>query len=129
MSGTYETGQMVTGIYKTGKYVGEIIDVNRAKTSYVVKVLAVIKHPTQGDLHNPQSVNVPLFHERKALSYMEKANIPAPYIKPYDGEIPEYKKSLAEALSIQKDDLVKMNNEWADKSLESLRSLEKDYFK
>ncbi|TKJ07484.1 kinase, partial [Bacillus cereus] len=50
MRETFEIGEIVTGIYKTGKYIGEVT--NSRPGSYVVKVLAVLKHPVQGDLHN-----------------------------------------------------------------------------
>ncbi|MFL6560658.1 MAG: sporulation phosphorelay system protein KapB, partial [Bacillus sp. (in: firmicutes)] len=68
-----KVGQMVTAIYKTGKYIGEITEVR--PQHYLVRVLAVLKHPMQGDLHNPKDANVLIFHERKALSYREQANI------------------------------------------------------
>ncbi|WP_088034191.1 kinase-associated lipoprotein B [Evansella clarkii] len=122
----FEPGDKVTGIYKTGKYIGEITE--QKKERYVVKVLAVLKHPVQGDLHQPKTANVPLFHNRKALGLREKTNIPAVYVKKYEGEIPDYKESLRKALHEQKAELEKDDSEWAKKSLESLRLLEEDYF-
>ncbi|MGJ9381378.1 kinase [Salipaludibacillus neizhouensis] len=129
MSEEFQPGQTVTGLYKTGKYIGELISQNRAGTHFVVKVLAVIKHPTQGDLHSPKSVDVPLFHERRALSFSEKTNIPQTYLKPFDGDIPEYGESLKHALEEQKRELQELDNDWANKSIETLETLEKDYFK
>ncbi|MDQ0255682.1 kinase-associated protein B [Evansella vedderi] len=127
MSEHYEVGQIVTGIYKTGKYIGEITEIKPER--YVVKVLAVLKHPQQGDLHQAKSAHVPFFHERRALAYREKTNIPNVYVKSYDGDIPEYKESLRIAVDEQKEALEKDGSEWAAKSLEILQSLEKDYFK
>lgn len=129
MNDTFQTGQTVTGLYKTGKYIGEIVTSNRTGSHYVVKVLAVLKHPVQGDLHSPQSVDVPLFHERRALSQFEKTNVPQAYIKPFDGEIPDYVDSLKIALEKQKSELQQSTGDpWAEKSLETLEILEKDYF-
>lgn len=127
MSGTFEVGQKVTGIYKTGKYIGEITEIKPER--YVVRVLAVLKHPQQGDLHQAKSANVPLFHERRALAFREQTNIPAVYVKDYDGTIPDYKESLKKALEEQKTDLEEDSSDWAKKSLEMLKNLEQDYFR
>src|SRR5690554_8218097 len=97
MTNAFKVGQIVTGIYNTGKYVGEVVEDRNER--YLIQVLAVLKHPKQGDLHHPNSVDVPLFHERRALAYKEKANIPKVYVKEYIGEIPDYKESLLEALN------------------------------
>ncbi|WP_280769017.1 kinase-associated lipoprotein B [Salipaludibacillus daqingensis] len=122
-------GQKVTGIYKTGKYVGELIDINANKGLGVLKVLGVLKHPLQGDLHHPNHTDVPLFHERKALSKFEKTNIPLSHLKAFHEEVPEYEKSLKQALKEQKLSLKEDESAWATKSLEAIASLEKDYFK
>ncbi|MEB1809222.1 MAG: kinase-associated lipoprotein B [Bacillaceae bacterium] len=122
-----EMGQKVTGIYKTGKYIGEITNIRPSQ--YVVRVLAVLKHPDQGDLHNPKETDVALFHERRALAHREQTNIPAVYVKPYDGEVPAYEESLKEALKKQYTKLEEDGSDWAKKSMEMLHSLEKDYFK
>jgi kinase-associated protein B len=129
MQNEFGIGQNVTGIYKTGKYIGELVDINEGKGLGVLKVLAVTKHPVQGDLHNPNSVDVALFHERKALSQFEKTNIPLTHIKPYNDNIPDYHQSLRQTLSEQKQSLKEDGSDWANKSLETLASLEKDYFK
>lgn len=123
----FQIGDKVTGIYKTGKYIGEITDVR--PQHYLVRVLAVAKHPMQGDLHNPKDAEVLIFHERKALSYREQANIPKQMVKPFDGEIPDYLESLREAAGKMRKDLVEMGTKWAEMSLNALASLEKDYFK
>lgn len=120
-------GDKVTGIYKTGKYIGEITDVR--PQGYLVRVLAVVKHPMQGDLHNPKDADVMIFHERKALSYREQANIPKQMVKPFAEEIPDYLQSLREAVGKMRKELEDMDTKWAEMSLHALSSLEKDYFK
>lgn len=120
-----EIGDIVTGIYKTGKYIGEITAVR--PNHYLVKILAVLKHPMQGDLHHPKQVDVPLFHERKALSFCEQTNIPKTMVKPYDREIPIYEESLKEAFWKLREELEQDESEWAQKSLQCLEELKKGY--
>ncbi|WP_100333310.1 kinase-associated lipoprotein B [Bacillus alkalisoli] len=118
-------GDKVTGIYKTGKYIGEITDVK--PMHYLVKVLAVEKHPQQGDLHSPKDVDVSLFHERKALAFREQTNIPKNMVKLYEGEILEYKESLVLSLEKMEEKLKEENSNWAKRSLENVQVLKKDY--
>lgn len=120
-------GDSVTGIYKTGKYVGEITDIR--PMHYLVKVKAVLKHPQQGDLHNPKESDVPLFHERRALAYNEQTNIPKQMVRSFENEIPDYNESLKQSLSIVKDDLDTKEDTWSKRSLENILQLEKEYFK
>jgi kinase-associated protein B len=119
-------GEIVTGLYKTGKYIGEITDIRQMH--YLVKVKAVLKHPQQGDLHNPREADVQFFHERRALAFNEQTNIPKQMVKPFEGPIPDYKESLKHALDTLKDELVQLDTSWAQKSLDSLSTLEADYF-
>jgi kinase-associated protein B len=123
--GQLQVGDIVTGIYKTGKYIGQITNIR--PQHYLVKVLAVLKHPMQGDLHNPKKADVPMFHERRALAYREQTNIPMQMVKPYDGEIPEYKASLQAALEKQMKELQEDGSPWAKKCLQNLESLKLDY--
>jgi kinase-associated protein B len=118
-------GEIVTAIYKTGKYIGEITEVR--PQHYLVRILAVVKHPMQGDLHNPKDADVLIFHERKALSYREQANIPYKMVKPFENDVPDYTESLKEALAQMKKELEETSSEWAQLSLNALDSLEKDY--
>ena len=120
-----QTGEIVTAIYKTGKYIGEITEVR--PQHYLVRVLAVLKHPMQGDLHNPKDADVLIFHERKALSYREQANIPYKMVKAFENNVPDYMDSLKEALAKMKQDLAETPSEWAEMSLKALESLKKDY--
>jgi kinase-associated protein B len=125
MENILKIGDIVTGIYKTGKYIGEITDIR--PQHYLVKVLAVLKHPTQGDLHSVKQADVPFFHERRALAFREQTNIPQQMVKRYEDEIPDYKESLRQALERQKKDLQEDGSPWAERSLENLNSLQLDY--
>ncbi|HEY2421297.1 MAG TPA: kinase-associated lipoprotein B [Neobacillus sp.] len=120
-------GEIVTAIYKTGKYIGEITDVR--PQHYLVRVLAVLKHPMQGDLHSPKDADVLVFHERRALAFREQANIPIKMVKPFDGDVQDYQSSLREAVDKMKKELTASPSEWADMSMKMVESLEKDYFK
>ena len=122
-----QIGEIVTGIYKTGKYIGEITEVR--PQHYLVRVLAVVKHPMQGDLHNPKEADVMIFHERKALSYREQTNIPKQMVKPFKEEVPDYLESLKQAVDKMKTELIENATAWAEMSLKSIASLEKDYFR
>lgn len=120
-----QIGEVVTAIYKTGKYIGEITEVR--PQHYLVRILAVLKHPMQGDLHNPKEADVLIFHERKALSFREQANIPYKMVKPFENEVPDYLESLKVAVSQMKKELAETPSKWAEMSLKALESLEKDY--
>ncbi|ASS90395.1 MULTISPECIES: kinase-associated lipoprotein B [Aeribacillus] len=122
-----KVGDIVTGIYKTGKYIGEVTEIR--ENHYLVRVKAVLKHPMQGDLHQPKQADVPFFHERKALSFNEQANIPKKMVHHYNGEIPDYETSLKEASAALKKELEEDGSDWALRSLENLNRLEREYFK
>ncbi|MDF2857453.1 MAG: kinase [Neobacillus sp.] len=120
-------GNIVTGIYKTGKYIGEVTE--ERPQHYLIRVLAVVKHPMQGDLHSPKDADVLVFHERRALSFREQTNIPKQMVKLYDKEVPDYQHSLKEAVEKAKKELTENQTPWAEMSLKMYASLEKDYFK
>ncbi|WP_026584035.1 kinase-associated lipoprotein B [Bacillus sp. J33] len=122
-----KVGDKVTAIYKTGKYIGEVTDIR--PQHYLVRVMAVLKHPMQGDLHNPKEADVMMFHERRALAYREQTNVPKQMVKPFAEEIPEYKDSLRKALDKMRTELEGDSSAWSEKSLRNLEALEKDYFK
>lgn len=121
----FTVGDRVTAIYKTGKYIGEITE-DRLQ-HYLVRVLAVVKHPMQGDLHNPKDADVLIFHERRALSFREQANIPKQMVKHFEDEIPDYKESLKQAVEKMKAELAETASQWAELSLKAIETLEKDY--
>jgi kinase-associated protein B len=121
----FEIGDKVTAFYKTGKYIGEVT--GERPGSYVVRILAVLKHPRQGDLHNPADVDVPLFHERKALAHQEQANMPEKMVKPYDGAVPDYNDTLLIAFSDLKKQLETDGSPHALKSLDALEGVQREY--
>ncbi|MFD2444461.1 kinase-associated lipoprotein B [Bacillus sp. CGMCC 1.16607] len=120
-------GDIVTSIYKTGKYIGEITDIR--PEHYLVRTLAVLKHPMQGDLHNPKEVGFGFFHERKAMSFREQANVPKKMVKPYADSVPTYEESLKASIEKLKTELHDDDSEWAALSLKNIETLEKEYFK
>ncbi|WP_233711126.1 kinase-associated lipoprotein B [Lederbergia citrisecunda] len=121
-----QIGQIVTAFNKTGKYIGEITAVK--EDTYTVRCLAVLIHPRQGDLHHPNEVDVPLFHERKALAYREQANIPLKMVKPYEGELIDYKESLIASVQKLRDQLeAKPDDAYSVKSLQALDGVIKEY--
>lgn len=122
-----QVGDHVTAIYKTGKYIGEVTDIR--PQAYLVRVLAVAKHPMQGDLHNPKDADVGFFHQRRSLAFREQANIPKQMVKPYDADIPDYLESLKEAVARMKQELTEMGTPWAEQSLKLVEELAEDYFK
>ncbi|MBS4208556.1 kinase-associated lipoprotein B [Bacillus sp. FJAT-50079] len=121
-----EMGQIVTAFNKTGKYIGEITGI-RPQT-YTVRILAVLTHPRQGDLHNPNQVDVPYFHERKASAFREQVNVPENMVRPYEGEVPDYKESLRTAVNTLATKLKeKEDDPYSVRSLEALYVLLREY--
>ncbi|HHY71746.1 MAG TPA: kinase [Bacillus bacterium] len=127
MSENYQIGQIVSGIYKTGKYIGEITAIKPQHIT--IRVKAVLKHPLQGDLHAPKQADVLFFHERRALALNEQTNIPKTQVKPYTELVPDYFESLRKVVNEEIEGLEKTNDSWANESLKIFKSLEKDYFK
>lgn len=121
-----QVGELVQIMYKSGEYIGQIYEIRGSKA--VVEVKAVLKHPKQGDLHQPGQADVAMFHQRKALSYREKALVPFPFIKKYTGEVPEYEASLKQALQEEKASLSERADAYATKALALLTELEQEYF-
>ena len=122
------SGEIVVAQYKTGKYIGEVLERKEEQHLTLVKVLAVVTHPTQGDLHHPKQTNVALFHQRRALAQFEKAWMPSHTVKPYHDEVPTYIESLQKAINTQIEELELMDSDWAKLSLEQLKGLESEYF-
>lgn len=125
MNEALEIGSIVSAEYKTGEYIGEIVEMSSASKA-AVKILAVLKHPTQGDLHNPMNPNVAFFHQRRALAHQEIALMPLYTIKPYRGTIPDYTASLQRALQSELEAL-QQTVQWANRCIEELEQLKKDY--
>ncbi|KJL05334.1 MULTISPECIES: kinase-associated lipoprotein B [Priestia] len=122
---TFTIGQTVKALYKTGKYIGEITQVR--DLHYVVRIQAVLKHPEQGDLHNPGQVDVPFFHERKALAFREQANIPQKMVHLYEDSVPDYKLSLKKALELKIAEQQAKDSAFAQASIACLEELKKEY--
>lgn len=122
-----QIGERVTAIYKTGKYIGEITDIR--PQHYLVRILAVVRHPMQGDIHHPKDVEVGFFHERRALAYREQTNVPKKMVKKFEEELPNYQESLKIAVEKIKQELENDSSPWAEMSLRNIQSLENDYFK
>lgn len=116
---------MVKVPYKTGQYAAEVMKEKGDKM--LVKVLAVLKHPKQGDLHQPNQVDVALFHERKALAHYEKVWVPKSVAKPFEEELPSYEKSLIRAVDELKNKLSSKEDDYSKKALDTLKTVEKDY--
>jgi kinase-associated protein B len=125
MNDQLEVGSLVTAEYKTGEYVGEIVEMSSTGKA-AVKIRAVLKHPTQGDLHNPMDPNVPFFHQRRALADGEIALMPIYTIKPFNGMVQEYRLSLERALYSEIRAL-QQQAQWVERSLQELEQLKKDY--
>ncbi|MHA6483012.1 sporulation phosphorelay system protein KapB [Paenibacillus sp. strain BS8-2] len=119
-----QAGDIVQAEVRSGRYIAELMEINGPRA--LVKVLAVLEHPEQGDLHQPYNPDVPMFHERRALSYTEKTTVLLRDIAPHTGDVPNYYESLKAAVmgSIQALDRL---NRWTGKALESIRQLEKEY--
>lgn len=118
-------GEIVTSFYKTGKYIGEIVEIR--PNGYLIKVLAVLKHPMQGDLHHPKEVENVMFHQRKALTYLEKATVPFSQTKRYEEPVMDYKDSLKLALEKMKAELLNASSDFNTLSLKNLEILTSEY--
>ncbi|HZG81467.1 MAG TPA: kinase-associated lipoprotein B [Brevibacillus sp.] len=121
----WNTGDIVRVPYKTGEYVAEVLENHDGKL--LVKVLAVTKYPTQGDLHTSYEVDVPLFHQRTALSYLEKFYVPGQSVIRYNAAIPDYKESVRTALEREMEKMKKMSA-WAQRCLVELENIHKEAF-
>lgn len=117
-------GDNVRAEIRSGHYLGELVEINGPRA--LVKVLAVLKHPEQGDLHNPYNPDVPMFHERRALSFTEKTNVLLRDVKRHTGIIPEYNDSLRAAAEAEIASLDRLQR-WAAKGLEQMQELLKEY--
>lgn len=122
----FKVGDHVRAHYNSGTYIGKIIE-DRGNR-YLVEVLAVDKHPIQGDLHSPKEVQGVAFHERKALAYREKMNAKKPATFAYDKEIPDYAESLKAAVEKIRNTLKAEDTEYNKKALEKIAALEKHYY-
>ncbi|MEN2768342.1 sporulation phosphorelay system protein KapB [Ornithinibacillus xuwenensis] len=122
----FAIGDYVQVPYKSGIYIGELIEDRNDK--YLVKVLAVIKHPLQGDLHHPKQVEGVLFHERKALAQYEKVTILKDVITKYTDTLPDYGQSLKTAVEKSREQLSLKENAYNQEALKALKTVEESYY-
>lgn len=120
----YKSGDIVRAEVRSGQYVCELLEINGPRA--LVKVLAVMKHPEQGDLHNPYDPDVPMFHERRALSYTEKTNVLLRDVARYGGSVPDYKASLLAAAEAEMAALDRLQR-WAAKGFAQMKQLYNEY--
>lgn len=119
-----QAGELAQVAYKSGEYVAEIVEVNPPRA--LIKVLAVLKHPEQGDLHNLYDPDAPMFHERRALAYTEKANVLVRDLKAYRGDVPDYTASLRRAVDESLRGLDRLKR-WSEQALAQLQRVKQDY--
>lgn len=123
---TINLGDIVTAKYNSGVYIGTVLE--DRKNFWLVKVLAVITHPTQGDLHNPGHIDKGAFHERKALSYHEKMNARKRTTSLFEKVVPDYETSLFNATQQLKSDLQHKDTDYSRLALQKLSDLETHYY-
>ena len=111
--------------HKTGVYGVEIVE--ESNDQVLVKVMQVIKHPKQGDLHHPNEVEGVFFHERKALSLYEKRFTTKSKLKPFEDEIMPYTDSLQQAITMLENKLKTSDTPFNQQSLACLEALKSDY--
>lgn len=126
MTSDIHAGQTVKAMYKTGEYIGELLSFSERSAKAKVRILAVLKHPQQGDIHHHMDPDVALFHQRKALAFQEVALIPIPSIRRYEGEIPAYDDSLRQSYEQALKNIEKTAR-WAELCKQQLLSLRADY--
>lgn len=119
-------GDIVQTVYNSGTYIGEVLQ--DKGNFFLVKVLAVVEHPDQGDLHHRGQTEGVAFHERKALAYGEKTNARKRFTTLYTGEIPDYATSLKKAVEKKKQELQREDTPFNRLSLERIASLERDFY-
>lgn len=123
---TFQVGDIVETTYNSGTYIGEVMEDKR--NFLLVKILAVVKHPMQGDLHKRGQVEGVAFHERKALAFQEKTNARKMHTTPYEGSVPDYADSLKSAVAEMKHELSQVKTPFNDLSLQRLADLEKHFY-
>lgn len=111
--------------HKTGAYGVTIKEENDDQV--LVQVEQVIKHPKQGDLHNPGQTEGVFFHERRALSHFEKRYAMRSQLREFNVEEMTYEASLQQAITKMENDLKQQNTEFAKQALNNLENLKNDY--
>lgn len=119
-------GDTVKAHYRSGTYIGEVKE-DRGE-QFLIEVLAVHKHPLQGDLHNMNQTEDVFFHERKALAQHEKMNVKKPAVHSFNEEFPNYKESLRQSVDNYRTKLEKEATTYHQKALDVLNRLEEEVY-
>jgi len=120
-------GEIVKAHARSGTYVGKVIEDRGDR--YLIEILAVLKHPLQGDLHNLNKLEDVFFHERKALAHHEKTNIKKAAVHLYDEKVPEYIPSLKESVQIYREKLEQETSAYNVQALRTLNKLEDEVYR
>ena len=123
---TIQIGDIVKASYNSGVYIGKVLE--DRKNSWLVEVLAIDKHPTQGDLHNLGHIDKGPFHERKALSFREKMNARKRKTSLYQAAIPDYNDSLHKSIKQLRQELQSENTDYNRAALKKLTDLETHFY-
>lgn len=126
MSNELHIGSIVKVEYNSGTYVGKIIEDRR--NSWLIETQAILKHPTQGDLHNPNQTEGVAFHERKALAHREKFNGRKRKTTVFTGEVPDYVDSLKDSFAQLKKELEMRNDDYGNLALARLADLDESFY-
>lgn len=126
MSNDVQIGSIVETDYNSGIYIGEVLE--DRKNFWLIEVKAVLKHPDQGDLHNPEQTEGVAFHERKALANKEKLNGRKRKTKLYSGEVPNYIDSLKKSFTVLEAELKNRNDDYGRLALEKLADLDESFY-
>ena len=107
--------------HKTGAYGVTIKEENDDQV--LVQVEQVIKHPKQGDLHNPGQTEGVFFHERRALSHFEKRYATRSQLREFNVEEMTYERVTSTSYYKMENDLKQQNTEFAKQALNNLENL------
>lgn len=126
MSEEIKVGSIVETDYNSGIYIGKIIE-DRGN-SWLIEVQAISKHPTQGDLHNPEQTEGVAFHERKALGPREKLNGRKRKTYLYSSDVPNYVDSLKDSYAKLTSELEARNDNYGKLALDRLADLDAAFY-
>jgi|GEM_PF-6713588 len=96
-----------------GTYIGELVEVSDRLAK--VKIYAVRKCPTQGDLEHPHWL--PFWESRQPLEYGKVHEFAKDSIELYEDEVPPYLTSLVAAMDREIESLYNMKR-WVERNLE-----------
>src|SRR5699024_3974084 len=128
MTHDIQVGSIVETDSKSGTYIGKFIE-DRGNY-WLIEVNAILKHPTQGDLHNPKQAEgeAVVFHERKAPAYREHLNARKRKSKVYSGKVRSYVESLKKSFNQLKKELEARNDAYGNLALEKIADLDQSFY-